>query len=355
MNRKDKNHNNFNDQHIGENQEDVKIKKKGKSIFFKVALALGVALAVLTAGGYAYLQSFSNNSVALNEEKSSSGVGQNSEEGNNKNKEEEINKSTNFLVVGVDNGDGDENDKNNPRRTDTMMVVHYNHKEKKYDVISIPRDTKVQINGSTKKINDAHFLGKVPLAVKTVEDLLNIKIDHYVKVDTIAFRKFIDALGGIEVVVDRDMYYDDEIQNLHINLSKSDKSQLLDGKQAEDFIRWRKNNDDTGYLNGDLDRIKHMQGFFNTVLGKVQSPSIIPKIPGILTMLPKYIETDLNAADIMKYSMSLARMEKEKIGYHTIPGEAGYEGIKSYFFYDDKESSKLKEIFTDGELASKEK
>lgn len=337
-----------------ENQGDIKGNKRGKDIFFKTVLVLGIILAVLTTGIYVYLQSFSNNSVALKEE-SSIGEKHNSGDVSKKSKEDEINKSTNFLVVGVDNGDGDENNKKDPRRTDTMMVVHYNHKEKKYDVISIPRDTKVKINGNTKKINDAHFLGKVPLAVETVEDLLNIKIDHYVKVDTIAFRKFIDALGGIEVVVDRDMFYDDKVQNLHINLSKSDKPQLLDGKQAEDFIRWRKNNDDTGYLNGDLDRIKHMQDFFNTVLGKVQSPSIIPKIPGILAMLPKYIETDLNAADIMKYSMSLAKMEKEKIGYHTIPGEAGYEGIKSYFFYDDKESSKLKEIFTDGELAGKDK
>lgn len=112
-------------------------------------------------------------------------------------------------MVGVDNGFGDETNKNDSRRTDTMMVVHYNAKDKKYHIISIQRDTKIDAERLDKKINSAHAYGKIPLTVEEVERLLNIRINHYVKIDTIAFREFMDTLGGIEVIVEINMYYDD--------------------------------------------------------------------------------------------------------------------------------------------------
>ncbi|MEG0775262.1 LCP family protein [Clostridium sp.] len=333
-----------------ENQiiKDVIIDKgKKKSKFSYILLGVFFIVVILTTSVYAYLQSFSNNSVDLNGEK---GTITEKEGKNNNNTVEEINKSANFLVVGVDNGEGDENNESDPRRTDTMMVVHYNYKDKKYDVLSIPRDTKVEIYGQNQKINAAHAIGEIPLAVDTVEELLNIKIDHYVKINTIAFREFIDALGGIDVVVDRNMYYDDPTQNLHINLKKSAEFQRLNGEQAEGFIRWRKNNDGTGYIDGDLGRIKHMQDFFGTVVDKLQSPAIITKIPSILSIFPKYIETNLNATDIMKYAMNLTKTQKENIKYHMLPGTDGYENGISYYFYDEAQNEQINAVFSDSEF-----
>lgn len=323
------------------NEGKGKTKRKKKSIFLKVLLGLFLFVAILVATAYAYLQSFSNNSVKI--EKTDSNVSTTE----NNNTVEEPSNSMNFLVVGVDNGSGDEDDQNDPRRTDTMFVVHYNYKDKKYDVISIPRDTKVQINGKDQKVNAAHAIGKIPLAVKTVEKLLNIKIDHYVKIDTVGFRKFIDTIGGIDVIVDRDMVYDDPSQDLHINLNQSDQPQHLNGSEAEGFIRWRKNNNGGGYAEGDIGRIKHMQGFFSTIVDKLQSPTIITKIPGILSIFPKYVETDLNATDIMKFAMSLVKTQKENIKYHVVPGEAKYENGISYYFYDNSKNKELNAIFSD--------
>jgi polyisoprenyl-teichoic acid--peptidoglycan teichoic acid transferase len=324
-------------------KEGTKRKRKKKSKFKYILIGLFLVIVLITASVYAYLQSFSKYSVGI--DKNSGTI----TEKEDKKAEEEISKSANFLVVGVDNGTGDETDKNDPRRTDTMMVVHYNYKDKKYDVVSIPRDTKVEIYGKDHKINAAHAIGEIPLAVETVEELLNIDIDHYVKVDTAAFREFIDALGGIEVIVDRNMYYDDASQNLHINLKKSDQPQKLNGSQAEGFVRWRQNNDGTGYFDGDLGRIKHMQQFFGTVIDKVQSPTIITKIPSILSIFPKHIETNLNASDIMKYALNLTKTGKSNINYHMLPGTDGYENGVSYYFYDDKQSKQLNAIFTDSE------
>ena len=132
-------------------------------------------IGVLISGGlYAYLSSFNNNSVEL-------------EKNNNVNKPSSSDGSVNFLVMGLDLGSGDENDNNDPKRTDTIMLVHYNGKEKRYDVISIPRDTKVTIDGEEQKINAAHAIGGVQYLVDSVEELLNINIDYYIKVNTIAF------------------------------------------------------------------------------------------------------------------------------------------------------------------------
>lgn len=325
-----------------EEEKDVKVskKKKGKkkSKFPIVVLVLFFTIVLVTAGVYLYLDSFSNNAVNINEPKD------NNSNASKEEPQEEISDSTNILVVGVDLGEGDENNKKDPKRTDTMMVVHYNSKTKKYDVISIPRDTKVETTRRDKKINSAHASGGIPLAVKEVEKLLSIKIDHYVKIDTVAFREFIDALGGIEVVVERDMNYDDPTQNLHIHLNKSSEPQKLDGKKAEGFIRWRKNNDMSGYLEGDMGRIRNMQKFFDTVLAKVQSPAIIPKIPSILGIFPKYIETDLNANDIIKYAMSVAKTKREEIGYHIIGGEDKYIDDISYFIFDKTKNGEIDAI-----------
>jgi len=108
------------------NEGKGKTKRKKKSIFLKVLLGLFLFVAILVATAYAYLQSFSNNSVEI--EKTDSNVSTTE----NNNTVEEPSNSMNFLVVGVDNGSGDENDQNDPRRTDTMFVVHYNYKYLSY-------------------------------------------------------------------------------------------------------------------------------------------------------------------------------------------------------------------------------
>lgn len=327
------------------NNESVrknKRKKKKSSILLRVLFTILLIGVLLFGGVYAYLSSFNNDAIDL--KKSSANKG-------NKNGTLSSDDSVNFLVMGLDLGSGDENDKYDPKRTDSIMLVHYNGKEKKYDVISIPRDTKVTIDGQEQKINAAHAIGGVQYLVDSVEELLNITIDYYVKADTIAFREFIDALGGVDVVIERNMYYDDPTQDLHIYFEASSEPQHLNGKEAENFVRWRQNNDGTGLEEGDVGRIKEQQKFFKTVLAKVQSPSIIPKLPNVLSVFPKYIKTNLSALNIMDYGLSLANTSKEKINFHIIGGEPVYINGISYFISTPESNGEILSILNNEKQA----
>ena len=107
------------------------------------------------------------------------------------------------------------------------MVLNYNPTNKKLNVVSIPRDTLINVNGRNAKINAAYAIGGYPKIKSEAENLLNIKINYIVKIDYNAFREIIDALGGIEMKIERNMIYDDEGQNLHINF-KAGETVTLD-------------------------------------------------------------------------------------------------------------------------------
>lgn len=321
-----------------QNNESVrknKRKKKKSSILLRVLFTILLIGVLLSGGVYAYLSTFNNNAIDLKKSTANKGKKKGTLSSDS---------SANFLVMGLDLGSGDENDKYDPKRTDTIMLVHYNGKEKKYDVISIPRDTKVTIDGQEQKINAAHAIGGVQYLVDSVEELLNINVDYYIKVDTIAFREFIDALGGIDVVIERNMYYDDPTQDLHIYFEASKEPQHLNGKEAEGFVRWRKNNDGSGLVEGDIGRIKEQQKFFKTLLAKIQSPSIIPKLPNVLSVFPKYIETNLSALNITDYGLSLANTSKEKINFHIIGGTDAWIDEISYFIYTPESNGDILSI-----------
>ena len=125
-----------------------------------------------------------------------------------------------------------------------------------------------------------------------VEDLLGIQINYTVKIDYNAFRQFIDAIGGIEMEIERDMYYDDPSQDLHISF-KGGTVEHLDGKKAEEFFRWRKNNDGTGLATGDIGRIENQHKFIQKVVEKCTGPSIVLKVPDIINAIGSNIQTNM--------------------------------------------------------------
>ena len=245
----------------------------------------------------------------------------------------------NILLMGVDIGDG-ENSSDRHKRTDTIMLVNYKLSENKVNIISIPRDTLIQIKGKNEKINAAHVLGGVPWVIECIEQLLEVKVNYYGKINYEGFRSFIDAIGGVEVAIERNMNYDDPGQNLHIHFDKGEIVHL-DGKKAEEFFRWRKNNDGTGLALGDLDRIDNQNILVDKVLNKLTSAAIIPKIPGILEILPEYIETNMDGKEILKYGLSLKNITTDNISIKTIKGDLQYVDGVSYFIYDEKKNKDI--------------
>ena len=136
----------------------------------------------------------------------------------------------------------------------------------------------VKENGKNYKINAAYVKGGDEKTKSVVQNLLGITVNYIVKIDYAAFRGFIDAIGVVDMEIERDMKYDDDGQNLHIDF-KGGTVAHLNGQKAEEFFRWRKNNDGTGFANGDLDRIENQHKFLQKVVDKCKKPSILFKLP----------------------------------------------------------------------------
>ncbi|MGO5072645.1 LCP family protein [Clostridium sporogenes] len=322
---------------------DIKKKKKTskrkKSKGLKIIIILFSFIILLGILGYFYLLGFTNNSK----------LG----EGKINTKKAEAGEPVNILVMGVDIGDPGSKETSDPKRTDTMLVVNYNPKTKNINMVSVPRDTRVSMNGKKIKINSAHAINGVNGSIAAVENLLSIEINNYAKIDYEGFRKVIDAIGGVEMDITRNMNYDDSSQNLHIHFQKG-TTVHLDGKKAEEFFRWRKNNNGTGFADGDLGRIENQHKFISKVVEKVKSPSIIPKIPNILSTIPDYIETDMSPEEIIKYGYAVTKGDKSSINMITLQGEAKYIGNVSYFIYDREKNRDIVYTLKAGGTSSKD-
>ena len=303
-------------------------KKQKKIVDYKrfaaVTVTILVAIIVVVSGlFYFYLSGFNDSAVDLSTQLSSSDVAKIQTSG----------KSCNILVMGVDIGTAGSTNANDPKRTDTMILAHYNATDKKVNLISIPRDTLISINGRNQKINAAHAIGGVDSAVAAVEKLLSIKIDYYGKINYEGFDKLIDAIGGVDINITRKMDYDDPSQDLSIHFEKG--LVHLDGKKAEEFFRWRKNTDGSGLANGDLGRIENQHIFITKVMDKIKSPTIIFKIPSLLIAVKGAIETNMNANEIFKYAYIFGTINKEKFSMETLKGEEKYVNGVSYVVYDE--------------------
>lgn len=228
-------------------------------------------------------------------------------------------------------------------RTDVILVVHFNSQTKRTDVISIPRDTKVDWKEDQKaclpddyrglevsKMNEMTHYSQMRYirgtVVNEIEAILGAKVDHYVIISIDAFKNIVDAIGGVEVDVPRCMKKDDYAQDLHIDLYPG--LQLLDGEKAQQFVRFR------DYRNGDVDRITAQQQFLKAFADKVMSPEIITKIPKIISVLFTSVRTDIAFTEIGDYLPYVKDLDRSQISFHTLPGEGRYENGVSYYFKD---------------------
>ncbi len=314
----------------------MKKKKKTKKIvnykrFIFVTITFVLMVFALIFGYFYYfLSSFNNSAVDLSSKLNESNLEVIRRSG----------KSCNILVMGVDVGTPGATNVNDPKRTDTLMLAHYNAENKKIDLISIPRDMLIKVNGRNQKINAAHAIGGVNYTVAAVEKLLGVKIDYYGKIDYEGFRQVINAIGGISMDITRKMDYDDPTQNLSIHFKKG-TTVHLDGKKAEEFFRWRQNNDGTGFENGDLGRIENQHMFIGKVMDKIKKPSIVIKIPNILSAIQSNVETNMDANDIIKYGYIFATIKNENLLMDTIKGDGKYISGVSYLVYNEAENVNL--------------
>ncbi|MCL6615429.1 MAG: LCP family protein, partial [Firmicutes bacterium] len=171
--------------------------------------------------------------------------------------EARLEETTNILVLGVDAPDP----KGGEVRADVLMLFSCDPNRRRVNLLSIPRDTLVSYPGKGEdRINAALRYGGVPLARKMVEDLTGLPVDRYLMVDFRAFEELVDLLGGIEIEVDKRMYYRDKSQGLLIDLRKG--RQTLTGHQALGFVRYRRD------PMGDITRVARQQRLLRAILEK---------------------------------------------------------------------------------------
>jgi LCP family protein required for cell wall assembly len=234
----------------------------------------------------------------------------------------------NTLLLGVDEA-----------RSDTIIVVRYNKQTHQIAMISIPRDTRVDIPGyGYTKMNAA--VGKkegAALAMKTVSNFLNIPIHHYVEVDFKGVEKIVNIMGGVKINVPQNMKYIDPAQNLYIDIKKG--VQVLKGEQALHFLRYR-----SGYADQDLGRIKAQQDFAKAFIDKLTSPAMIPKAVNLINAMIENTSTNLQQEEIAAYIMDIGKIDTGNIKMYTVPGEGKFVNIVAYFIHDQ---SKLEETMTE--------
>jgi len=222
----------------------------------------------------------------------------------------------NILIVGCDEIE-------NYGRADTIVFLSISPKTKDVLILSIPRDTRVEIpERGMDKINHAYAFGGKKLISETVSLFLDMPIHFYAIADFIGFVNIIDELGGVEIDVEKEMHYVDKAGGLDINLSPG--KQILDGEKSLQYIRFRQDK------LGDLGRIKRQQKLALAVIEKMMNFDSIAKIPQISEGMNEYIETDIKVQDAIALANLFKGTNQEKFNVETVQGEPVYIKGVSY-------------------------
>ena len=229
-----------------------------------------------------------------------------------------------ILVMGTDNAG---------LRTDVLMLGFINGRKKSIDVVSIPRDTQVKIGSRYYKINSAYAIGQEEQTIETVENLLGVEIDGYVKFSFETFRETIDAIGGVDFDVPQDMFYEDPYQDLYIDLKAG--PQHLNGGEAEGLVRYRR------YPTGDEGRIAVQQEFIKEIIRQKANPLIFFRLPAIMSTLEKHIDTSLSGKDVTELAGVALRSGTKGFNTYQLPGSARMQYGASYYICDKYQTAEL--------------
>ena len=223
------------------------------------------------------------------------------------------------LVAGSDDGTGN---------TDVIMVARLDTVEHTLDVVSIPRDTLINVDTPIRKLNGVYWgavynggVGSDALR-RHVKKLTGFDVDCYAVLDLDAFERVVDALGGIWFDVPQRMYYD---QGPVIDLEPG--WQLLNGEQAMWLCRYR-----STYVNGDLDRIRVQHDFLKAAADQFLSLGSIPNIPQVASILAESTDTNMTASNLAWFARQLLRCKSEDVRFYTAPNTPAYVNDISYTF-----------------------
>lgn len=230
-----------------------------------------------------------------------------------------------FALLGKDKESGN---------TDTIIVVTYDTVEQTVGMVSIPRDTVVKRSWSSNpKINGAYAMSGPDTLKEEIENTFGIPIDYYIWINLDGFIAMVNLLGGVDVYIPEDMNYDDPYQDLHIHYTKGQWH--LNGQQAMEVIRFRDNNDGTGYT--DVGRAQMQRTVLIQLAKKVISLNSITKVNQYLDVFRTYVKTDLSATDMAWFASKALGVDLStglRQGALEGRSDAYYKGYSWCFVYE---------------------
>lgn len=236
-----------------------------------------------------------------------------------------------FLVMGVDKRPGDVG------RSDSMIVVTYDLAARRIALLSLPRDTWVPIPGyGYDKMNHSYAYGGEELAVSTVQQLLDIPIDHYVTISFSGFQAVVNALGGVTIDAEKRMYYSDPYDTsmgpggLLIDIQPG--LQEMDGETALKYARFRMDGE------GDLGRIRRQQQLVKAMIAKAATPAVIARIPQLIPALADTVDTDMSVMEMLQLATGAKEALSRPLETGTLNGTAQYIGGVYYQTLDLEEA-----------------
>lgn len=244
-----------------------------------------------------------------------------------------ISRPVNILVMGIDRVPNvpAQSPQVFAGRSDTMLLLHIDPTNRSVSLLSIPRDTRVEIPTiGSSKINQANVEGGPALSARVVSRTLNdVPIDRYVRVSTEAFRELVDLLGGIDVYVPKPMSYVDYTQKLKIDLAQG--WQTLNGDQAEQFARFRHDE------YGDIGRVQRQQALLKALRERLTNPTIVTRIPDMIRLMSKYIDTNLSLEEMLALANFGLKLDQSKFRMVMLPGRFSQPGEfnASYWVMDE--------------------
>ncbi|TDE01305.1 LCP family protein [Jiangella asiatica] len=244
--------------------------------------------------------------------------------------------SITFLLGGLDGENKVDVYEPGAARTDTIMLAHFPQGRDRGYLVSIPRDTFIEIPGQGEnKINAAYSLGGPALFVQTVEQLTGIRIDHLALIDWNGFEALTDELGGVTMTFDEDtVLADDTVLPAGTH--------TLDGATALQYVRDRKD-----LPGGDFDRVKRQQNYLRALMnelissGTLTDPGKVNGIAGAIGQAAR-VDDELSAFGMVELALSMNSLRADDMTFLTVPTDGtGWAGSQSIVVYDEARADEL--------------
>ncbi len=301
------------------------IMKKKKSTTFKVIITILIVLLVLivVAAIFIFTKLHSlNNSINESLDREHSQL---------RHKAAKEGDPMTVVLYGIDD-DAERQQENLGQRSDSIVLMSINPDDKKTVMVSVPRDTRTKIvgHGTTEKINHAYAYGGPKMAVNSLENLMDVPVDHYIAINMDGVKTVVDELGGVDVTSNATFKFHE------YDFVKGEKYHMS-GDEALKYMRSRKE-DGAG---GDEGRQLRQQQVITAVAREAFSVNSVTKLNGLFKAAQDNLKTDLSFVQLNRFKSDYDKAQ-DNVERLTINGQNALGDDNLYYFYPDENS--LKEV-----------